>query len=208
MRIGSAAGVAVLIAAATLGSPSLLAADLGRPYAAVPYDDPRYAEPYGHSVPPPPVARGYEDYDDPRFVPPPGYREGRILDEDDEDGDDAGVPEDRDYGRHPRAFVGVEPDRLLPSSPPPADYRLADRGYVCLSSAEIRHRLRAQGWRRFRDLALAGQTGIVRATRRGGFDEFELRVDRCSGAVVGVTPLGGRRYGYYEPRYDDPRFGK
>lgn len=193
MRIGiaAAAGVAALASFTALATVSARAADLGRSYAADPYEDPRYAEPY---APPPPEPRAYEEYDNERFAPPPGYREGRDYDDDDNDDDDY-----EDHDRRPRAYVEVEPGRVPP--PPPPHYRLAERGYACLRRGEIRRRLRADGWRRFRDIALDGTTGIVRATRRGTFDAFELRVDRCTGAIVSVTPLDGRRYGYYEPRY-------
>jgi hypothetical protein len=76
------------------------------------------------------------------------------------------VYRDDEYQRGPRRYV--------------EDHRL---GASCLPRHEIRRRLLDDGWSDFHNLEVGGATAAVRARRPNG-DLYDLRVDRCTGAIV------------------------
>lgn len=90
--------------------------------------------------------------------------------------------------------VPMPPPEANAPSPPP---RYAERPPVrveryreaCLERWEIRRELRRDGWRDIRPEG--GGDGIVhiRARRAGSGRPFDLRVDRCSGEVLGARPF-------------------
>lgn len=79
---------------------------------------------------------------------------------------------DEDYAPVPRRYT--------------EDYRF---GTSCLPRHEARRRLRDEGWGDFHDLELTPNIAILRARRPNG-DLFDLRIDRCTGAVVHARPIG------------------
>lgn len=164
----------VFAAALMAGTAGAFAADLD--YGRVPidrhsaYEDPRYRDIYG----PPPVAVVP--------APPPRYYSTAPV----PPIPPAYVYRDRDYDRHyrDRDFGRYDDDRVAAG---------------CLPRDEIRRRLVNDGWREFRDLELRGDVARIRARRPSG-DLYTLRIDRCSGEVVG-TELLERGAGPYA--YDD-----
>lgn len=154
------------------------AADLGdapyQPRHGSAYDDPRYADIYGDDPPrravKPYAAQPYDERHAPSHF-------------DDHDG------HDDDDRRAPRR-VYRDDDRLPPMRHPPrfsdAD-RYRDDG--CVPRHLVKQRLRSAGWNDFHDLELHGRDAFIRARRPSG-RLFELRVDRCSGAVLTARPYG------------------
>ena len=65
------------------------------------------------------------------------------------------------------------------------DYRY---GAGCLPRHEVRQRLRDQGWGDLHDLELRPDVAILRARGPRG-DLYDLRIDRCTGAIVHARPL-------------------
>ena len=61
-------------------------------------------------------------------------------------------------------------------------------GASCLPRHEIRRRLQNDGWGDFHELELRGETASVRARRPNG-ELYDLRVDRCTGAIVHARPF-------------------
>jgi hypothetical protein len=215
---------ASLLAAAAMPT-TVRAADLdeGPPpdrYGA--YEDPRYADIYGHPQPPPaylpppryapPVPPGYaqhdygDDYDrgDNRrpntYAPPvpPGYAQR-----------DYGDDYDRGDNRRPNAYA----------PPVPPGYAQRDRGEdydrddyrrpyayatppaygrACTPHEAIKERLLRGGWSHFRDAEQRGEFAIIIAMRPDG-QPFALTLDRCSGEVVNARPLGGQGHFAYGP---------
>ena len=162
--------VAVGLAAATSvgGASFALAADLnyrddpGRYGSA--YEDPRYADLYGHKPPPPyPEPRTYaHGYGGGPPVPPaPIYR------------DNDRHSQYRQYSDSPRHHAyGARPG--------------------CVPKDEVKFELQREGWTDFHDAqVIDGGVAIVRARRNNG-RPFELKVDRCTGEVIAARPLEPR----------------
>ena len=69
------------------------------------------------------------------------------------------------------------------------------RGY-CMYPNEIRRMLRYQGWQGFRVRKLTPQIAIIHSNRNGM--RYRLKLNRCTGEMIRVKPLGGYgAYGYY-----------
>jgi hypothetical protein len=61
-------------------------------------------------------------------------------------------------------------------------------GSACLPRHEVRRRLRDQGWADFHDLEIRPDVAILRARQYNG-QLYDLRIDRCSGAIVHARPV-------------------
>jgi hypothetical protein len=188
--VKSAAGA--FAAAILLGTVGASAADLDHDrysrssdrYSSA-YEDKRYRDIYGPAptyAPPPhyaPPPRYYRTEPVPGYTPPGYVYRGR---DDDADTYDHGAR--RHYVR------------------PYDRYSDTDR---CLARDDIRRRLSSEGWRDFRDVELRGDIVRVEARRRG--ESYVLKVDRCTGDVVGARPVEdtyGRPYAF-EPGPDRMR---
>jgi len=70
------------------------------------------------------------------------------------------------------------------------------RGY-CMYPNEIRRMLRYQGWHGFRVRKLTPSIAIIHSNRHGM--RYRLKLNRCTGEMIRVKPLGGGfgPYGYY-----------
>jgi hypothetical protein len=186
--------LAVLAALTLYAAPRpAAAADLGDGYSGSPYDDPRYPDIRRH-----PPRRDWsqreDSYDD---------DDDRSYARDRDDDDDRYGSDDRDDDTPDRAWRHRERrygDYLPPMTETPRfsdDWR---RGrYDCVARWRIRHLLQRDGWHDIRSLSLEGPTAIVRATRRESGRTFDLRVDRCSGAILSARRSFGRAYGLYQP---------
>lgn len=144
-------------------------------------------------------ARVGSPYDDPRYrgiygdeVPaPPRYVERRDI-------------------SPPPAVVYQEPRRAyLPPMPPPAyiDQRhwLPDRGNSCVPREHIKQALVQDGWSGFQDLEFRGPVAVVHAYRPDG-RLYRLKVDRCSGDLLGTRLIDRREHAdatEYEDGADD-----
>lgn len=185
---------AVVSAAAALQAT---ATDLYNGYPPPPrtgsaYDDPRYADLYGHTPPPPApyedrrYAAPYPAY--PAYPPPPrpyGFGHPPIPRE----------PIYRDDYRAPRQFSDARPY---------SGYRAYSAGPGCLGKDEIGEQLARDGWRDFHDPQVIDQgSALVKARRNGR--TFQLKVDRCSGDVIGARPLEFRPGPYAGPYADYER---
>jgi hypothetical protein len=93
-----------------------------------------------------------------------------------------------DYPDEPRSY-GQYRDRRDGDD----HYRYSAREYDCVTRRQVRHRLRRQGWFAFRGLEPKGRVLLVQARGRSG-GLFDLTIDRCSGEVIEVRQLEGRRY--------------
>lgn len=60
----------------------------------------------------------------------------------------------------------------------------------CLAPAQVRRRLKNQGWWDFRGLRRAGKDFVVLARRPNG-TVYQLRLERCTGHVLKARPLSG-----------------
>lgn len=178
---GAALGAA--IAGVALGAATLTAhsADLYNEYppanrSGSAYDDPRYADLYGN---PPPRPR-YDDRYAPPYRPPVEYR------------DRYPVPSEPIYrDRYPRQYSEARPD-----------YRAYSAGPGCRSKDEISYNLERDGWRDFHDPRVIDQgSAFVKARRYGRM--FQIKIDRCSGDIIGARPLDPPRgpYADYERPY-------
>ena len=130
-------------------------------------------------------------------------------------------PIPRRYGYAPQYEQQYEP-RHVPGHPVPPGYVYRDNAYRdnayrdnvpgryadrdeyryrqgCVARAEIKDRLISEGWRDFQDLELNGNVARIRARRNG--DVFALKVDRCTGEVLGSRLVERRGYGPYA--YED-----
>jgi hypothetical protein len=112
-------------------------------------------------------------------------------------------------------------DRYSEEPPPPPRDRYADvpddfeppyeeryARHDCVPRELARDRLRDAGWRDFHALEPRGEVVLVKARRPSG-RLFDLTIDRCSGQIVDLKPLEGRRFGSYAlgPRRDwDDRY--
>ena len=69
-------------------------------------------------------------------------------------------------------------------------------GY-CMYPNEIRRMLRYQGWHGFRVRKLTPSIAIIHSNRHGM--RYRLKLNRCTGEMIRVKPLGGGfgPYGYY-----------
>lgn len=76
-------------------------------------------------------------------------------------------------------------DDDLPERRYAEDYRY---GTACLPRHEVRRRLRDQGWNDFHDIELRTDVALLRARRYSG-ELYDLKIDRCTGAVVHARPL-------------------
>src|SRR5262249_15944142 len=91
----------------------------------------------------------------------------------------------------------VAPDRFA------QDYRPG-----CLPRHEIRQNLTRDGWYDFQGLELRPNLALLRGGRPNGV-LYDLKVDRCNGAVVDAHPIGGYvpgPYAYGPRRWDRPYF--
>lgn len=61
-------------------------------------------------------------------------------------------------------------------------------GTYCLPRHEIRRKLRHEGWDDFHDFDLRPDVALLRARRFHG-ELYDLKVDRCTGAVVYARPV-------------------
>jgi hypothetical protein len=135
-------------------------------------------------------------YDDPRYrdlysAPPPRYAERYEYRE-------------RTY-REPVPGYAYRDDRYLAPDRFAEDYRPRPG---CLPRYEIRQGLAREGWHDFQALELRPDIALLRARRPNGA-LFDLKVDRCSGAVVDAHPIGGYvpgPYAYGPRRWDRPYF--
>jgi hypothetical protein len=59
----------------------------------------------------------------------------------------------------------------------------------CMSPNEIRHMLRYQGWHGFRVRKLTPTIAIIHSNRHGM--RYRLKLNRCTGEMIRVKPLGG-----------------
>lgn len=66
-------------------------------------------------------------------------------------------------------------------------------GY-CMYPNQIRHMLRYQGWHGFRVRKLTPAIAIIHSNRHGM--RYRIKLNRCSGEIIRVKPLGGFGYGY------------
>ena len=67
-------------------------------------------------------------------------------------------------------------------------------GY-CIGPYQIRNKLHRHGWNGLKLRKRASQFLIFTGYRYGG--KYRLKVDRCSGYVAKVKPVGGYQYGIY-----------
>jgi hypothetical protein len=69
-------------------------------------------------------------------------------------------------------------------------------GY-CMYPNEIRRMLRYQGWHGFRVRKLTPSIAVIHSNRHGM--RYRLKLNRCTGEMIRVKPLGGGfgPYGYY-----------
>lgn len=93
--------------------------------------------------------------------------------------DEYGAPPPRDYVP-PRASTKDEP---LPPPPRYSEYR--ERAPACTPRHVVLRRLEGEGWRDFHDPVVTGPVAVVLARRPSG-DLYRLRIDRCSGEIVGA----------------------
>lgn len=172
-------GANVVADVVTVGSAS--AADLYNTYppprTGSAYDDPRYADLYGTPPPPPryeaPYKPQYEYRHEPRYSHP--------------------VPSEPIYrDRYPRQYS----EAPLPHPP-----RAYSAGPGCLAKDEISFNLERDGWRDFHDPQIIDRgTAFVKARRQGR--TFQIKLDRCSGDIIGARPLDQRGpYADYERPY-------
>ncbi len=175
-----------LIAAAALGILAITSAhsadiyDQYAPRTASPYDDPRYGDVFTHPAPPQPR------YAEPRYEQPP-YVE---------------PPRERYYSHNQRDRYGY----LEPMNPPRHSNYGAPVAPHCVPRGEIRRSLVNEGWNDFRELELQGQLALINARRPSG-QLYALRVDRCSGEIIGAKPLYDRPVPYaYRERYEERRY--
>ncbi len=125
------------------------------------------------------------------YAPPPygsAYDEPRYGDSYDED-----APA---YERY------AEPqDNLEPRYVPP---RYAAQGGDCVPRRIAHARLRADGWRDFRDFLARGNVVLMQARRPSG-RLFDLTIDTCSGEIIAARPLDeGRVIAAGQRRYLQP----
>jgi len=66
---------------------------------------------------------------------------------------------------------------------------------ACKRPREMRRGLKRQGWWDFRGLRRAGGDFVVRARRPNGA-AYQLKIDGCSGRVLGAIRMNGERRGY------------
>ena len=93
--------------------------------------------------------------------------------------------EDR-YDRDVRA--DVEARAAMRPSPTETWQRTArqmPRAAGCVPVDRVRARLQREGWSAFRDVALQGEIAVVHARAASG-RQYELRIERCSGQLVGA----------------------
>lgn len=182
--------LSLVAAAGVAAAAPASAADLNgysyKPYkSGSPYDDPRYADPYGDEEPRYDTRRYRGSYkDDP--VP---YVEREPLPP------SPPVPRNR-YGY-------LEP---MPAPPPPPVYvepryrRHAEP--ACAPRQVVMDRLRSEGWHDFHGVELREDAVIVEARQHNG-RVFRLKVDRCTGEVLRARPVdhiaGGYGPGGYGP---------
>ncbi len=151
------------------------AADLYGEGVEPPYDDGGYAE-ERYSEAPPPGDRYQERYD----AAPVEPQRGSIK-----DGYPVPVP--------PPRYSEPAPDRYVPARP---------ERFACLERWQIRQQLRRDGWDDIRPMGGDGGFVSIRARRFDSGRLFQLRVDRCSGAVLAARPHYLRTFAYRDWRWD------
>lgn len=129
------------------------------------YEDPRYADLYGHTPKPRPRVESYRPYD-----PAPIPRE-RVY------RDDERAPHDRRYAEY---------DRDVPR-------RSARAG--CPSKNEISRMLEGDGWSGFNNPQVLDRDTATIDARRPNGRPYRLHVDRCTGEILTARPMDGQRYG-------------
>lgn len=93
----------------------------------------------------------------------------------------------------PPAYVYRDPPPYRYSEAPPSDWRYRNG---CVPREEIKRRLVNEGWGDFQDLELLGNVARVNARRPSG-DLFALKVDRCTGDIVGSRLIARGGHGPY-----------
>ena len=123
-----------------------------------------------------PGDRHSSPYDDPRYRDlygtPPRYTERYQY-------------EERTYRPPVPPYNSYRADEYAPERRYAEDYRYRS---ACLPRHEARRRLRDQGWDDFHDLELRPDVAILRARQFNG-QLYDLRIDRCTGAIVHARPL-------------------
>jgi hypothetical protein len=121
-------------------------------------------------------------YDDPRYgdiyrhpPPPSRHAEPRYY----EPPPPPYIPRDR-YGY-------LEP---MPRIPGFREHRYAEREMRCLPRHEIKRMLHERGWHEFQEVELSGEVAFLNARRASG-NLYELRIDRCTGEVIGSRFIAG-----------------
>jgi hypothetical protein len=109
----------------------------------------------------------------------------------------------RGYGRkghgYGKGYQGYKHYRNAPSYgyrqtyPGPFYGRHDRRRRHCMNPNEIRHWLRYQGWHGFRIRKLTSHIAVIHSHRHGM--RYRLKINRCSGEMLKVKPIGG-----YGPR--------
>lgn len=124
-------------------------------------------------------------YDDPRYA--------EIY------GDDG--PSDDRYAESPDDFEPPYPPRAVYNDEDRYEPRYGEHRDGCVPRHVVRDRLRAEGWREFREFEPNGRVLLVQARRPSG-RLFDLTIDRCSGEVVDARAIDGGRLGpfAYGPR--------
>ncbi len=107
----------------------------------------------------------------------------------------------RGYGRKGQSYgyQGYRPYQTAPgygrrqTYPGPYYGRHDRRRRHCMNPNEIRHWLRYQGWQGFRVKKLTSGIAVIHSHRNGM--RYRLKINRCSGEMLKVKPIGG-----YGPR--------
>lgn len=138
------------------------------------YDDPRYADLYGH---PPPRGETYRRYENPAPDRRDNYagpipRERVYRDDDDRGG------YDRRYADQGRAG--------------------------CPSKDQISRRLERDGWSGFNNPHVIDRDTATVDARRPNGRPFQLQLDRCTGEVLSARPLDQRRFSDDRRYGDEP----
>lgn len=143
------------------------------------YEDPRYADLYGRTPPPPLPEKRY--YGDQYGYAPP-----------------VPIPREPVYRDH-----APPPPYIAPRyGEAPPRFRAYAQRPGCAPKDEVRFRLERDGWSGFFDATVVdGNTAYVKA-RRGNGRVFALTIDRCSGDIIEARPLEPRGMPYADRRWD------
>jgi hypothetical protein len=154
------------------------AADLdGERYAEPPYDERGYGDERGYAD-----DRGYADERDRQPYEDGGFEAAEPRAGSIKDGYPVPMPPPRAEALPPPRYVERPPVRV--------------ERYACLQRWQIRDRLRHEGWFRIRPMGGDGEVVHIRARRHDSGRPFDLRIDRCSGAVLAARPEYLRSFAY------------